>query len=62
MYQRVAIVDADALSLRRFEHVLRKHSLIDPAALDDPEGFDKNRTIVAIHAAHRELTSPDAAP
>lgn len=57
MYCRVAIVETDVLTFRRFEHVLRKHGIIDPAALDDPEGFDNYRTHGAIHAAHRELLS-----
>lgn len=59
MYQRVALTDPDALSLRRFEHALRKHGLIDPAALDDPEGYDNYRTHGAVRAAHRELTTPE---
>lgn len=49
----------DALSFRKFEHVLRKHGLVDPSALDDPEGFDNYRTHSAVHAAHRELSSPN---
>lgn len=46
------------LAFSRFEHVLRKHNLIDPAALDDPEGFDNYRTHGSVHAAHRELIQP----
>lgn len=60
MYRRVAIIEADALGFRRFEHVLRKHGIIDPAALDDPEGYDHYRKHGLIHAAHRELTSSNA--
>lgn len=57
MYDRVAICDAEALSIRRFEHVLLAHGLIDVAAINDPEGFDNYRTHGAIQAAHRELIS-----
>jgi hypothetical protein len=62
MYRRVFVVESDALSFRRFEHILRKHGLIDPAALDDPEGFDNYRTHGAVHAAHRELLSQNTEP
>ncbi len=55
MLRQVAIVPEAALSFQHFEHVLKKHRLIDPAALDDPEGYDNYRTHGAIHAAHREL-------
>lgn len=47
--------DAGAPSFRRFEHVLRKHRLVDPCALDDPEGFDNYRTHGAVRVAYREL-------
>lgn len=49
----------DALPFSRFEHVLRKHGLVDPCAFDDPEGFDNHRTLGSVHAAHRELISQD---
>ncbi len=58
---RAALERVPSFSL--FEHVLRKHALIDPAALDDPEGFDNYRTHGAVHAAYRELSAaarPDA--
>ncbi len=55
MYKRVHILETDSVSFRRFEHVLRKHGLVDPAAFDDPEGFDNYRTHGAVHAAYCEF-------
>jgi hypothetical protein len=46
----------EALTLHRFEHVLRKHSIVDTAAFDDPNGYDNHETLSAIRAAHREMT------
>jgi hypothetical protein len=48
-----------APTFQLFEHVLRKHGLVDPCAFDDPEGFDNYRTHGAAHAAYRELLSPN---
>ncbi len=39
-----------------FEHVLLRHRLIDPASIEDPDGFDNYATHGRIHAAFRELT------
>lgn len=49
----------ESLPLRRFEHVLRKHSVVDTAAFDDPENYDNHETLSAVRAAHRELLKPE---
>ncbi len=42
-------------SISRFRAVLVKHGIICPEAIEDAEGFDGERTLVATRAAYDEL-------
>ena len=43
------------LSFRRFCNLLVSNGLVDPAALDDPEGYDNYKAIGRLTEAHREI-------
>lgn len=49
-----------SLQLADFAALLARHGIIDPRAIEDPEGFDGHETAIRIGRALRELTAASA--